>query len=96
VAAQCVLSRRSIDAPVLRWQDANDDGDFLDSNETLYYTNDANMNVTALVNTAGTVLERYAYDPYGKCTVYDDDWSATVDEDVPFVVEGRWRRRGSC
>jgi len=57
VAAQCVLSRRSIDVPVLRWQDGNDDGDPDDANETLYYTSDANMNVTALVNTSGMVLE---------------------------------------
>jgi len=23
------------------------------------------------------VVERYVYDPYGNCTIYDDDWSAT-------------------
>jgi YD repeat-containing protein len=31
--------------------------------------NDANMNVTALVDESGTVVERYAYDPYGRVTV---------------------------
>jgi len=36
------------------------------------------MNVTALVNTSGTAVERYLYDPYGNCTVYDDDWSDEV------------------
>ena len=65
---------RYIDAPVLRWQDGNDDGDADDANETLYYTNDANMNVTALVNTTGTVLERVVYDPYGTPTFYDGSW----------------------
>ena len=35
------------------------------------------MNVTALMGTDGTVLERYVYDPYGKVTIYDDDWSDT-------------------
>ena len=43
--------------------------------ETLYYCNDANMNVTALVNTSGDVVERYLYDPYGKVTITDANWS---------------------
>jgi RHS repeat-associated protein len=33
------------------------------------------MNVTSLVNAAGDALERYVYDPYGRVTIYDDDWS---------------------
>jgi RHS repeat-associated protein len=37
----------------------------------LYVQQDANWNVSGLVNTSGTVLERYAYDPYGKATVLD-------------------------
>ena len=32
----------------------------------------------ALADASGTVLERYVYDPYGKTTIYDDDWSDTV------------------
>ena len=32
----------------------------------LYYLTDANMNVTALVNTSGQVVERYEYDPCGR------------------------------
>jgi RHS repeat-associated protein len=32
---------------------------------------------TALVDAAGTVVERYVYDPYGEVTIYDDDWSET-------------------
>jgi len=51
---QYVWDLRYIDAPVLRWHDANGDGDFLDTDETLYYTNDANMNVTALLDTGGS------------------------------------------
>ena len=60
---QLVWSARYIDAPVLRDRDTDDDGTL---DETLHYTNDANMNVTALVNTSGTVVERVVYDPYGK------------------------------
>jgi len=72
---QHVWSMRYIDAAVLR--DKNTDSDDLCDDERLYYTNDANMNVTALVGTDGTALERYVYDPYGKLTIYDDDWSDT-------------------
>jgi len=31
------------------------------------------------VNTSGTVLERYMYDPYGKPEVLDVDWSSNAD-----------------
>ena len=72
---QYVWSIRYIDAVICRFYDANTDG--LDI-ETLYYCNDANMNVTTLVNTSGAVQERYEYDPYGKVTIYNSDWSATV------------------
>ena len=46
----------------------------------LYYLNNANFNVTALVGKVGTAwadVEHYAYDPYGNVTVYDPTW-ATV------------------
>ena len=79
MTAQYVLSRRYIHAPVLRWQDANDDGDVADANETVYVTTDASMNVTALVDTSGNVVERYACDAYGQATVLDADWSADAD-----------------
>ncbi|MCX5647516.1 MAG: RHS repeat-associated core domain-containing protein [Planctomycetota bacterium] len=72
---QYVWSLRYMDAPVLR--DKNTDSDDLCDDERLYYANDANMNVTALLATDGTPLERYVYDPYGKMTIYDDDWSET-------------------
>jgi len=72
---QYVWSVRYMDAPVLR--DKNTDSDDLCDDERLYYANDANMNVTALLATDGTPLERYAYDPYGKVTIYDGTWTNT-------------------
>ena len=33
------------------------------------------MNVTGLIETDGTVRERYDYDPYGKAYFFDDSWS---------------------
>ena len=72
---QYVWSARYIDAPVLR--DRNNDQD-PDLEERLYYATDANMNVTALLDTDGTVVERYVYDPYGRARVYSDDWSTQI------------------
>lgn len=46
---QRVWGQRYIDAPVLRWHDSNSDGTV---DDTLYACNDANMNVTALVDAA--------------------------------------------
>ncbi len=62
-----------MDTPVLRWRDLDGDGDFDGSDETLYYTTDANHNVTALVDDSGTVIERYVYDAYGEVTVLEAD-----------------------
>jgi RHS repeat-associated protein len=45
--------------------------------ERLYYVQDANWNVTALLDTAANPLERYVYDAYGTVTVYDGDWGTT-------------------
>jgi len=91
---QYVWDARYIDAPVLRWHDANGDGDADDTHETLYYTADANMNVTALVDTSGTVLERVVYDPYGNPTFYDGSWTTASDtssyDNVVLYCGYRW------
>jgi RHS repeat-associated protein len=75
VEMQYVWSARYMDAPVLR--DKNTDSDDLCDDERLYFANDANMNVTALVESDGDVVERYVYDPYGKVTIYDGTWANT-------------------
>lgn len=58
---------------MLRDRDANNDNGALE--ERLYAAQDANYNVTALVNTTGTVVERLAEDPFGKATHYDASWN---------------------
>jgi len=84
---QYVWSLRYIDAPVCRYRDADTDGSV---DDTLYYFTDANFNVTALVDASdGDVVERYAYDPYGKAAVLNgaddaegggvNDFSADAD-----------------
>jgi RHS repeat-associated protein len=58
----------------------NRSADYADAEDSIvYYTNDANFNVTALVDESGNVIERYAYDPYGERTVLDADFSADAD-----------------
>ncbi len=47
---------------------------------THYFTNDANMNVTALLDTSGDVVERYEYDGYGRAHVLDADYSSDADQ----------------
>jgi RHS repeat-associated protein len=73
---QYVWSVRYIDALILR--DRNNDEN-PDLEERLYYLNDANMNVTALIADDGTVLERYAYTPYGKPSFFDASWNPRAE-----------------
>jgi RHS repeat-associated protein len=44
--------------------------------ERLYAQQDANWDVTALVDTTGTVQERNVYDPYGQATVLTPSWGS--------------------
>ena len=90
---QYVWSVRYVDALIRR--DKNEDGttDDLCDDEFLYALSDANQNVTALVNTAGTVLERYLYDPYGNVTVMDGSWGGRSGSlyDSTILFAGYWR-----
>ncbi|MCC5828754.1 MAG: hypothetical protein JJU36_04845 [Phycisphaeraceae bacterium] len=74
VHAQYLWCLSYIDTPVLRWRDTTGNEEL---DETLYYTVDANKNVTALVDAAtGNVVERYLYDPFGRVKVLDNDWDS--------------------
>jgi RHS repeat-associated protein len=74
-AVQYLWDPKYIDSPILRWRNA--DLESADLEETLYYTADANFNVTALVDgSTGEPTERYIYDAYGRVTVLNPDWSA--------------------
>jgi RHS repeat-associated protein len=76
-SSQYVWSLRYIDAPIVRFHDANGDGDYLDEGDNIrYYTGDANYNVTAIVDAAtGDIVERHAYTAYGTATVYSAAWT---------------------
>ena len=90
---QYVWDIRYIDAPVVRFRDGNTDGDLTggtqEGDNTLYYTNDANMNVTALVDASdGAVVERYMYDPYGKPTVLNGVRDSTGTATTEWNIRG--------
>ena len=72
VQARYVWSPAGIDTLVLRDYSTQHNG-VLD--QRLYVQQDANGNVTALVDTSGNVVERYDYDPYGAATVLNPDFS---------------------
>ena len=91
---QYVWSPRYIDAPILRDRETDDDPETGDLGKTgsglderLYYLTDAHMNVTTLVDTGGDAVERYVYDPYGKVTILDDNW--TIDDGQVSDVDNR-------
>ena len=74
---QWVWDLRYDDAPVLRDENKDGDGDCVDgTDERLFFCQDANFNTVALVNTAGTVVERYTYHAYGKVTILNGSWAA--------------------
>jgi RHS repeat-associated protein len=60
------------DTLVERDRDPNGGGTL---SERLYAQQDANGNVTALVDTSGNVQERYVYDPFGTPTILDANWN---------------------
>ena len=72
VSYQYVWGAGGVDQLVLR--DTYTGGTIVPASR-LYAQWDANGDVTALVNTSGTVVERYLYDPYGSVTVTDANWN---------------------
>jgi len=70
--ARYVWSPVYVNAMILRDRATGSPGTL---NERLWVQQDANWNVTVLVNGSGVIVERYAYDPYGKVTIYSPDYS---------------------
>jgi RHS repeat-associated protein len=69
---QFVWGLRHIDDLVRRDRDSTGSGRL---SEELYSLQDANWNVSALVDAAGQVRERYEYDGYGIATILSPDFS---------------------
>jgi RHS repeat-associated protein len=55
------------------------------SYQRLWPMQDANWNVVGLVNDSGTVVERYAYDPFGAVTVMDGSYGARSSSSYGWV-----------
>jgi RHS repeat-associated protein len=73
IQARNVWSPVGVDTLVLRDQSSQHNGTL---DQRLYVQQDPKGNVTALVDTSGSVQERYAYDPYGAVTVLAPNWSS--------------------
>ena len=65
-----------IDALAVRYYDASTSG----SQVQHFYCQDANYNVTTVLDNSGTVLERYNYTPYGVVTFLDPDFGNDVNQ----------------
>ena len=91
VSKQYLWDARYIDAAVVRWYDQNADSDFSDEFEMLYYSQDANFNVTALYHPSGWVAERYEYDAYGKVRIMDGSFASRSSSlyDNVYLYTGR-------
>jgi len=54
--------------------------------ERLYACQDANYNLTAIVDTSGNVQERYLFDPYGNRTVMNASWAVISSSGYAWVI----------
>jgi RHS repeat-associated protein len=80
VVAQYVWHPHYVDAIAMRRYDSDRDGNLAEGHDgDHYYLQDANYNVTAVLNASGFALERYAYTPYGKPTTLNG--ASGVDPD---------------
>jgi RHS repeat-associated protein len=103
---QHVWSPVYVDALVLTDRDADADGNFTDIGERVYVLQDANFNVTSLLqlgdhdansSTPDTwdVVERYSYDTYGLPTVLNADWTEdSLSGDGKSDVANRYLHQG--
>jgi len=89
---QFVWGPNYVDELVLRDRDADaNSGNGLE--ERLYAVHDGLYSVTALVNSAGAVQERFAYTPYGESTVLDANFATDSDGSSDFAWETRFTGR---
>ncbi len=88
---QFVWGARYVDDLVLRDRDTSDPKNgTLD--ERLYALNDALFNVTALINTSGTVQERFQYNPYGESKVLTPAFADRASSDYNWEYRFTGRR----
>jgi RHS repeat-associated protein len=77
-----IFSPLYVDQLIISGRDADLDGGW---DNAFLPTQDANLNVTALVNWSdGTILERFQYDPYGAVTYLDANGSAKTTQESAY------------
>jgi RHS repeat-associated protein len=78
-----------IDALATRFYDAATSG----TQTQHYFTHDANFNITAVVNSSGSVVERYTYNAYGQMGVLNGSFSAIFNTAIGngYTYTGRKR-----
>jgi RHS repeat-associated protein len=54
--------------------------------QRVYALQNANFNVTSLVDTSGTVQERYDYDPFGAFTILAPNWTTRGTSNYGWVI----------
>jgi RHS repeat-associated protein len=63
-------------------------------NTLVYVQQDANQDVTAVINTSGAVQERYVYDPYGAYTILTANWATRGTSITNSVVDMEYLYQG--
>ncbi|HZZ74041.1 MAG TPA: hypothetical protein VFE24_17440 [Pirellulales bacterium] len=80
-------SLRYLDAPIFR-QSTEYLGGMPTAGDRYYFLTDPKMNVTCLVDSSGTAVERYLYDSYGQRLFFDGSYgtrtSSSYDNDVRY------------
>jgi RHS repeat-associated protein len=86
---QHIWGSQYIDQLILRDRDTSDPANGV-LDERLYALQDANWNVTAIVDTGGSAVERYVYDPYGEISFFDGSFAnSTGSYDNPYSFTAR-------
>ncbi|MBI1370440.1 MAG: hypothetical protein GC162_17530 [Planctomycetes bacterium] len=81
--SQYVWGVRYIDDLILRDRDTDESGSF---DERLYALQDANYNVSAVIDTSGDVQERYEYDAYGTVSYFSDDYTPRSSSNYNWTI----------
>ncbi|MBN8628628.1 MAG: hypothetical protein J0M17_24410 [Planctomycetes bacterium] len=89
VERQYVWGRRYLDDLVIRDRSPNNNGSL---EERFYAMQDANWNVVAISDTAGVVVERFAYSAYGTPLFMSGSFESNIDNDSAFD----WQHLFAC
>ncbi len=84
-----------VDAMIARDRDSDSNGSL---EERLYVAQDANFNVTALIDTSGAAQERFQYDAFGSFTVLTGAWGSRASSSYAWKYlhqGGRWDADGA-